>query len=83
MAMWSNSSVLETPSSLREKMRWELSISNFVDVLRSTQLEIEVGLSVIIQNIGRDCFWITQKVEEKENRCADKNADACEDHCLL
>ena len=65
------------------KRRWELSISNFVDVLRSPQLGIEVDVSVIKQNIGRECFRITQKVEERENRCADKNADSCEDHCLL
>ena len=83
MAMWSNSSVSEMPSPLREKKRRELSTSNFVNMLRSTQHEIEVDVSVIVQNIGRDCSWITQKVEEKEIRCTDKNADACEDHCLL
>ena len=48
-----------------------MSIPNFENMLRSTQLEIEVDphVSVIAQNIGRDCFWITQKVKEKENRC--------------
>ena len=67
MAMWSNSSVSEMPSPLTEKKRWGLSTSNFVNMLRSTQQEVEVDVFVIVQNIGRDCFWITQKVEEDDS----------------
>ena len=63
MAMWSNSSCLENTLIPKGKRGGEgRSTSNSVNVLRSIQLGIEVDVSVIKQNIGRDCFRITQKV---------------------